>query len=635
MANGAKHPTTVSYVHERRRIASLDGVRALALIAVLAYHAAPGTIHGGFLGVDVFFVLSGFLLSSLLLEEHRRTGAIDYVRYATRRVCRIAPALVVLLAAVVFVVPLVAAADAYRLRGDVVWSLAGLTNWHLIADGSSYFTKFGRPSFVRHLWSVAVEIQFYIVCPFVVAWLARKRRSVAIGLVAAGIAASATASAVFYEAADPSRAYYGTDSRVGALLVGVLLAVLLVDRAPRRERPTGRADALAGVALASLATLVVVVGENARVLYPGGFLAVEAVTAVLIALALRPGWLAELFGRDELQWLGQRSYGIYLWFWPLVVLVRPGTRANWSPLPAAVVTIGVSIVLGALSYHFVERRFLRSAPPRTAQPRRLALRLVAPVAVFLLAVVTMAQVSTTNPLSVTLRAGHKVLAAQVPPTSATTSTLPPDTVAPDTVPPATTPPATAAPAPARSEPAIVAAPRPAAPEPVATEPPAPVPHASVPVTAVGDSVMVGASQALLDRLGPNGFIDAQENRQFSQGVQIVQRMHDEGSLGRVLVIHLGNNGPVGPSDIDELIAAARDVPHVLLVTVRNNESWQDSANDALRDAARYPKVKIVDWYNASAGHGNWFQSDDTHFPADSGPGNDAYADLIAGSIPAG
>jgi peptidoglycan/LPS O-acetylase OafA/YrhL len=586
----------------------------------------------------VFFVLSGFLLSSLLLDEHVRSGAINYVEFAKRRVRRIAPALTVLLAVLVVAVPLLAAGDAYRLRGDVLWSAGGLTNWHLIADGSSYFSRFGRPSFARHLWSVAVEIQFYLVCPFLVAWLARRRRVIAIAALGAGIAASATASALLYRAADPSRAYYGTDTRVGALLVGVLLAVMLSGRARTDRPPTTREGALGLVALGALVALVVMLGERSRLLYPGGFLACEAITAVVIVLALRPGWLSEVLGLKEMQWLGQRSYGIYLWYWPLAVLVHPGTRADWAPLPAAAVTVGGAVVLGALSYRFVETRYRRrsTADADSPAPARSSAAWIPQVALLLVAVVLLARVSTTNQLAVALQAGQKVLAAEARATPSATSTVAPTTVPPPTVPPDTTPPESAPPDPTTSAPAMSNPPD-APPEPASVEAlPAPAPRSSVAVTAIGDSVMVIASQALTDRLGAGSYIDAKQNRQFSQGVQVAQRMHEEGSLGPVLVVHLGNNGPVEPEDVENLMAVVSDVPHVLLVTVRVDAPWQDAVNDTLRaEAGAHANVQLVDWYGHSAGHDEWFQPDGTHFRADSGPGNDAYGDLIAGAIPAG
>ncbi len=185
----------------------IDGLRGVALVAVLLYHVAPGTVRGGFLGVEAFFVLSGYLLTALLLDEHRRTGRVDRWAYGERRVRRIYPALVVLLSALLLFLPLLDYASAHRLPLDVLSSLVGLTNWRLIAEGSSYFAHLGNPSYVRHIWSVAVELQFYLLCPFLVGWLARRKPRVAMGTLAAGIAASATWMAILYKFPDPSRAH--------------------------------------------------------------------------------------------------------------------------------------------------------------------------------------------------------------------------------------------------------------------------------------------------------------------------------------------------------------------------------------------------------------------------------------------
>jgi len=617
-------------VRERERVAALDGLRGLALLAVLAYHAVPGLAPGGFLGVDIFFVLSGFLLTTLLLGEREVSGAIDRVAYAARRVRRIAPALLVLLAALVVIVPIAAPADAHRLPGDVFSSLAGLTNWHLISDGSSYFAKAGRPSFVRHLWSIAVEVQFYVLCPFLVGWLARRKPKVAAGALLAGIAASATLMGLLYKAGDPSRAYYGTDTRIHALLMGCLVAVVVPHIpfsrwiSPVYGHSQRRNAVVGGAALAVVLGLIVTGGQTARLMYPLGFLAVETATAVMIALALQPGFLAALFVRRELRWLGVRSYGIYLWHWPIVVLVRPGTSSDWPAVPAALAIAGGGLLLGSLSWRYVERPFLRRRRTPVGQGRALRVALFASAAAVV--AVALARIPTTDPLAQVLHAGEKVVAAQPPPTAPPETTTTATTSPP---PPSTAAPVAATPVRVRTVPAPTPRPAPR-PAPKLTLPP----PGTVPVTAVGDSVMLGGANELHQRLGGTGYIDAKENRYFSQAAPILHDLRAKGALGRVVIIHLGNNGPVSNSDVDSVMNELNGVPNVLLVTVRVNRSWQDEVNQTLRSAAaRYPTVQIVDWYSYSAGHSDWFQPDDTHFRTSSGPGANAYADLLVGSIP--
>jgi len=360
-------------------------------------------------------------------------------------------------------------------------------------------------------------------------------------------------------------------------------------------------------------------------MYPFGFLAVEAATAVMIALALQPGLLSTLLVRREMRWLGVRSYGIYLWHWPIVVLVRPGTTADWPAVPAAIAIVGGGLLLGALSWRYVERPFLVRREPTARQGRALRVALLG-LAVAVVGV-AVARIDTTDPLAQVLHAGEKVIAAQPPPTAPPETTTTATTAAP---PPPTAPRVTAA-APVRVRTVTAAAPRPApAPRPKLTLPP----PGSVPVTAVGDSVMLGGADELHKRLGASGYIDAKENRYFDQAAPIIHDLRAKGALGRVVIIHLGTNGPVSNGDVDKVMAELNGVPNVLLVTVRVNKSWQNEVNQTLRNAAtRYPTVQIVDWYGYSAGHSDWFQADGTHFRTSSGPGANGYADLLVGSIP--
>ena len=629
----------------RRRVAPLDGLRGVALLAVLAYHLAPSAAPGGFLGVETFFVLSGYLLATLLLDEHVRTGAVDAMAYFRRRARRMGPALGVLVAVLLVVGPVVAPDDAHRLGGDLVSSVFGLTNWHLIADQASYFDRLGRPSLVRHLWSVAVELQFYVLCPFVVAWVARRRRAVAARALLGGVALSAGAMALLYRGADPSRAYYGTDARLGALLAGVLLALLLHQqrrRAPDVPAPRRARTAVVGaVGLAALLALYLAAGDQGRFSYPLAFLATQAATAAVIAAALRPGPVAAVLGNRRLRWLGRRSYGIYLWHWPAVALLRPGIDVDWHPAVAGAVSVVVALVLGAVSYGLIERPMLaagRATPGSEPVRRRMGpVGWVAAVVATGGALGLFLHLPRTDPLAETLRAGQQLLAAQHRPVPAPTvpQTTPATTAAPTTtLPPATAPPSIEVP------PSTVAAPQPA-PGPAEVPTPGSAPPAAAPqpapvstVTAIGDSIMVSAAGALRDRLGPAGFIDAVMNRQFRDAAAIVRAMRDAGTLGSVVVLHLGTNGPVTPGDIDAVVAEAPANVPVLLVNVRSHTAWAASVNQVLAEApARHPRVKIVDWYAASEGHREWFQSDGTHFRTMSGPGANAYADLLVGSVP--
>jgi hypothetical protein len=390
---------------------------------------------------------------------------------------------------------------------------------------------------------------------------------------------------------------------------------------------------LAGIgAFAVLVALVLVGGETSRAMYPFGFLAVEAATAVMIGVCLVPGALASILVRRDMRWLGTRSYGIYLWHWPIVVLVRPGTTADWPAVPAALAIVGGGLVLGALSYRFVERPFLRRRGAERElqrQPgRQRALRMALLGIVAAVLGVILARIPTTNPLAEVLHAGEKVIAAQPPPTAPPETT----TTATTAASPAAAAPVTAAARPLRirTVPAPAAPARAPAPKPTLSPPP----PGSVPVTAIGDSVMVAAAGELQRRLGGSGYIDAKQNRYFSQAAPIIHDLRARGALGRVVLIHLGNNGPVSNGDVDAVMNELNGVPNVLLVTVRVDRSWQDEVNQTLRSAAaRYPTVQIVDWYSYSAGHGDWFQADGTHFRTSSGPGANAYADLLVGSIP--
>ncbi len=332
----------------------LDGLRALAVIGVFVYHSRIDWLPGGFLGVDLFFVLSGYLITSLLLVEWEARNRIDLRRFWLRRARRLLPALVVVVLAALVLSAIFARQDLAHTRSDAVSSLLYYTNWHLIVANHSYFVRMGNPSLLQHLWSLAVEEQFYVIWPLLLVpglvLVGRKRLPM---LVIAGIAASATLMWLLYNPySDPSRVYYGTDTRAFLLLMGILLALVW----PAIERLRGALPLLELFGVAALVGTVLLFRQMQDfnpTLYRGGDLAAAFCFVVLIAAVAHPRTgIGQALGVAPLRWVGERSYGIYLWHLPIILLVA-GVNVRSSP-GVVVAEAAVVLAAAALSYRYVE-----------------------------------------------------------------------------------------------------------------------------------------------------------------------------------------------------------------------------------------------------------------------------------------
>ncbi|MEY9932938.1 peptidoglycan/LPS O-acetylase OafA/YrhL [Catenulispora sp. GP43] len=381
------------------RIPALDGLRALAVAAVLLYHAGLSRVRGGFLGVDVFFVLSGYLITGLLAREYLATGAVALRRFYLRRARRLLPALFVVLAGVCAYVVLWLPGEAAGLRGDATASLFYVTNWWFVAKGQSYFGGTGRPSLLLHLWSLAVEEQFYVVWPaFLLVALGRssgpgehaaRLRALWCGVGWATLLAACSVglTVLLYSPwRDPSRVYYGTDTRAFELLIGVVVALVQIAREkshtvrpttlptarPRAQQARIAVESASFLALAGILWAFVAVPASSPKLYPVGLIAVSVASAVLIRTLVAGTAVSGLLSGRPLVWLGERSYALYLWHWPIFDVTRPGADVAWPPQTVLLVRVLVSVVLADLTYRYVETPIRHGALCRAAVRAREA-----------------------------------------------------------------------------------------------------------------------------------------------------------------------------------------------------------------------------------------------------------------------
>jgi peptidoglycan/LPS O-acetylase OafA/YrhL len=360
----------------KSRLDALDGLRGLAVLAVLLYHSQFGFARGGYLGVSLFFTLSGFLITSLLLTQVREQHRVQLGSFWARRARRLLPAATLALAGVLLYGATVASADQLRyLRVDVFAALGYVANWRFYLSGQSYARLFASPSPVLHFWSLAIEEQFYLVFPLLVAlvaWGTRARRRYLGAVLVAGIVASVIAGRVLYGTSGSTRVYYGTDTRAAELLIGALLAVILTGRVIPNRPASARARTFATVGgLGALALMVwwwATVEQSAPWLYHGGLALHACCAAIVIAAARVDGPFARVLSWRPLAGLGLISYGVYLFHWP-VFLWLTADRTGLAPVLLLALRLLVTLTIAIASFVFVEQPILRGGRLRGAYPK--------------------------------------------------------------------------------------------------------------------------------------------------------------------------------------------------------------------------------------------------------------------------
>lgn len=587
------------------RLSGLDGLRAIAVIAVFLFHADLAWARGGYLGVDLFFVISGFLITGLLIGEIERTGTLSLRDFYLRRARRLLPASWVMIATIVIAAVLVAPDALPRLRLDAAAAFFYVTNWELLAAGRSYFEAIGRQPLLLHLWSLAIEEQFYIVwAPLVLVCATRFRLGVLVAVAAVlavgslGLMGWEAARMDYPDEGDPTRLYFGTDTHGFSLLFGALLGLLWRPERLATIGPAGAgAIAVAGLAaLSALLALFFVLDESTEWLYPWGFLLAVATSMAVIAAATLPdARLGAWLDHEPLRWIGERSYGIYLWHWPIFMMTRPGIDLAWSGATVFGLRAGLTLLLAALSYRFVETpvhqgaigRFWATLQASDKDERGLGLSRFAAALFATSAIIACAGgILMVSPK--TTAAPKDVLEAIGPPMQVEKPRVAP--IAKPAIP------APVVPKPARREIArqIV--------EPVQTDG----------LTAVGDSVLLGTSRQLL-RAFPGAEIYATVGWQASDVLKEITALHDAGTLRSVVLIHTGTNGYVREKQLRKMLALLSDRKRVLVVNTHVPRRWMDANNELIDHVVPdYPNATIVDWRALSSDRSHYFVSDGVH-----------------------
>ncbi|HSS10043.1 MAG TPA: acyltransferase family protein [Acidimicrobiales bacterium] len=525
-------------------VPGLDGLRAIAVSAVLLYHADLTWMPGGFLGVDVFFVISGYLITSLLMAEHVRSGTIALRTFWRRRARRLLPALYAMLAIVTVVSAVFYRSAPADLRAQLAPAFTYWTNWYLIVSHHSYFAVIGRPPVLQHLWSLAVEEQFYLIWPVLLLGLFRAfrgRTALIAGVTAAGALASAAwMYALYNPVGDPSRVYYGTDTRASGLLLGAVLALIWLPHPARertmahrqREQPRSRVlEGLGVLALAGLLGCFALMRQTQSSLYPGGFLLVAGLTLVLIVAVVDPAarLTRQGFGHPLLVWLGKRSYAIYLWHWPIFVFTRPRIDLSWGTYPTLILRLALTLIAADLSYRYVEEPVrngalsrwidgLRGPVTRIRQRRRRATTYTVFASSLVVALLGVSLVTATRPLSAVERS-IRFGGAAAPP-SASSARI--KSLASPTQTPTPTPPLAGAP--------------PTGVTPTTT------PAAPKTMTVIADSVLLSARQMLVQQFTAAGWQVDYRGHPAIMIKEAVKTLQTAGTpVGSVVVVGIGYN----------------------------------------------------------------------------------------------
>jgi len=573
-----------------RYIHSVDGLRAVAVLAVLLYHLGIDWIPGGFLGVDLFFVISGYVITGLILDSIARSGTLDLRAFYLSRIRRLVPALIAMLVFTTLFIGVYAPETVRRFVADIPYVLSGSMNWALVSRQQDYFEAIGRPPLLQHTWSLAVEAQFYLIWPLVLLFILKYfgKKNIpyaALGIaLASGIALFAYSVSIDTQESAISHVYFGTDTHSIGLFLGSALAVSWQPQNLTREitkRAQDFVDLIGVVGLLGLLSTFLFINESDPTLYRIAFpLSALFGCATLISVVHPASRFAPILSTRPLMWIGERSYGIYLWHWIVFQLTRPSIDLVGDDWALYALRVLIVFALADISLRYIEipvRRgyfelWFRGMKYRT-RAVRLRQKLSTIAAIFLI-------VSATSLVSMNAIERADRIAAQEREDAKAAHEGDVNQV-------------------------IASADTPG-------------------LWVTGDSVILGIRNVLAqyERIE---LINARVGRQISELIEVAKT--DQQFVGKSpVVLNLGNNNRLVENDVISLMEIVRNQPQIIVVNTAVPRSWKDSNNELIRRVvSRYPNTTIIDWDQISANHPEYFATDGVHLNP---PGVNAYVSAI-------
>lgn len=567
----------------RKYLPGLDGIRAIAVIAIIIFHLNPKWLPGGFLGVDTFFVISGYLIAMLLINEYEKTGTINIFQFWIRRMKRLFPPVLFMILIVIQYIIFFDQSLLYQLKKDVIAALLYISNWWYIFDGLSYFESFeARP--LEHLWSLAIEEQFYLLFPLILILMLNKwsKKNILLLFFVVSILSAILMSTLYDPAANVSRIYFGTDTRLQTLLLGVMCAFIWPAFKLKHDAPRILVviiDFLGFIGLIVLMYSIYKLSEHSAFLFNGGFYVLGIFTLLIIMAAVHPSSImSRLLGIKPLTVIGKYSYSLYLWHYPVIVLMQKHFVQGQVPIYIHISSVILTIVLAVFSYKLIERPYRLNG---------LKVFTIMSIKNFITVIVTLYLCISTPYLLSVVKAEQPQMDHEI---TKTTSNIPDIKRISPLTPDETT-------------------------EQIVKN--------STPLL-IGDSVLVDINNQLKEVL-PNATVDGEVGRNIYKALNVADKYQSFNHKDGIVILFIGTNGDFQDVQMNILLSKF-DKAQVFLVTSRVPKDYEAHVNEEMYKAARlYKNVHIMDWYEASQGHTEYFAPDGIHLEY---PGSKRMVSLI-------